>query len=111
MHWMVVYRYCPRNKHASSTFSDPCRQHSLFQNDATVTLVDLANRATGVPVAGSFPVALLYVLGSSGDYKGILPHTLPVVVGETYTATFKAVSAQGYESVWKETVRAKNRTA
>src|SRR5690348_135409 len=89
------------------------RDHNdVYQNDATVTLESLVDRLTGVQVTGgTFPYTLVYQVGSNGDYKVILPHTLDLVENRTYVATFRAVSSQTYRGEWKELVRAEKRIA
>lgn len=62
-----------------------------YINDATVdfTIKDKA----GVAVAGStWPQIMVYISGSNGDYRGILPAALALVNKQKYTAF---INAQG----------------
>lgn len=89
------------------------RDHNeVPQNDATVTLVSLVDRSTGIDIAGvSLPLTLDYVASSNGDYGGLLPHNVQVSVGQILEAKVEALGSQGYRGSWTETVRVKKRVS
>ena len=68
---------------------------SSYENTATVVLEDLETTA-GVDVTGiAFPVAMTYVTGSNGKYRGNFPDTAGLTIGTEYRGIVKATAATG----------------
>ncbi len=71
-----------------------------YLNSATVsvTVID----ATGANVGGaSWPMALAYVTGSNGNYRGTLPYTLGIAEGSRYTAIVQVNGGPGLVGRWE----------
>lgn len=82
-----------------------------FVNDAvvTVTIVDSA----GEPVAGtSWPLTMLYVADSDGNYSVALTHTMPFVNKKKYTANIDANGGSNPElwGHWEMPITGETRT-
>lgn len=85
-------------------------QDGTYQNDATVTLQSLTDKASGTAVSGvTVPLSMSYVAASDGKYQGTIAHGAGLTAGKVYLATVRAVSASGQRAEWVETVIAKER--
>ena len=84
--------------------------NDTYLNDAIVT-VTLKNSA-GQNIAGeTWPLALSYVAGSSGDYRGTLKSTLTLpTAGQSVVAEVSADGGSGKKGFWKISVGVKERT-
>lgn len=69
-------------------------------NAATVTIA-LAD-TSGAPVAGTlWPKLMLYVEGSHGLYRVILPHDMQLTLGGRYVATVVSDAGPGLHAEWR----------
>lgn len=59
-----------------------------YINDATV--VCTIKTAAGVAVTGATAIAMAYVAGSDGNYRGVLPATVALADGSNYVAHIDA---------------------
>lgn len=59
-----------------------------FINNATLTLslhTSEANAAANTsPISNASSIAMDYITGSNGDYRGVLPYTLTLTIGTVY---------------------------
>lgn len=75
-----------------------------FINDATVTVT--VKTRDGANVAGeTWPLALQYVTGSDGDYRGTLEDGLELTPG-IYVVEARAVATDDLVAFWREEVSA-----
>ncbi len=75
-----------------------------FLNDLTITMKITDDAGADVPGGENLPLA--FVVGSNGDYKGVIPDAVTALfaVGKQFTATITAVSAgNGFKGVRKIT--------
>lgn len=89
------------------------RDHNgVYKNDATVELISVTNKATGLAVSNlTVPATLAYVSGSDGNYEIVMAYLVGFQVGQVYRVVVRATSVEGYRGEWIENVRAKNRSA
>lgn len=81
--------------------------NSQYMNGATVG-VTIKTKA-GDTVAGAvWPIALAYVSGSTGNYRGTIPAELEIVHGREYLAVISATQ-DGTTARWDEDVLALKR--
>lgn len=81
---------------------------NTYLNNATVE-VSLKDSA-GQDVAGqTWPLQLTYVVGSNGDYFGILSHDLSISEGEVVQATIIVNGGEGLYGQWESGIRVSDR--
>ena len=80
-----------------------------FMNDATVTCV-LKDSEDATVTGQTFPLSLVYVPDSNGNYSAVLEDTLALTTGGTYTATVTVVSSSGINAEWQLPIIAQVRT-
>lgn len=71
-------------------------ESGLYLDDATVILAALLDTA-GATVTGTANIPMPYIggTGRSVKYRGVIPHTVPLVAGATYTRRFSATDTNG----------------
>lgn len=82
-------------------------------DDATVTLslhlTEAAAAAGTSPVTGASSISMTYVTDSNGDYRGVLPYSVTLTLGDVYWVRILIVSDAGRSvKVRQYTVRTDN---
>jgi hypothetical protein len=76
------------------------RVDDTFINNATVTVQ--VEEIGGNPMDGeAWPLTMDYVLGSDGDYRVVLSHTLPFRHGYRYVAVIDADGGENRKGHWE----------
>jgi hypothetical protein len=79
-----------------------------YQNSATVTVTVTDSAGTDV-VGETWPVTLVYVSGSNGDYRANLTDSLVLTDGSKYAATITADAGANGLATWTEDLIARTR--
>ncbi len=80
-----------------------------FANSATVTAT-LVDGDDAEVVGQIWPITLVYVAASDGDYQAILNDVLVLTVGDLYTVKIDADAGVDMKAHWEFPVRAETRT-
>jgi hypothetical protein len=73
--------------------------NGAYVNDATVTVV--VKDSTGNNVSGeTWPLSMIYVSGSEGNYRGILSNSLSFSSGRNYTAEISVDAGSNRIAFW-----------
>jgi hypothetical protein len=80
-------------------------ERTYVGEDATVEIVEIRD-STGVAVVGTEGIAMEYVngIGRNTLYRGVIPHTVPLVAGETYTRVVTAEDVDGNFRTWEDEI-------
>jgi hypothetical protein len=64
----------------------------------------------GDPLAGTFPIDFVYQAGSRGEFRALIPASIPFVSGESYTILVTLQDGAGRDAYWELPVEAITRS-
>lgn len=73
---------------------------STFINDATVTVTIFEEDGVTEVTGETWPVSMLYVAASNGDYLGVVSANSNIVAGSKYMISISAQDTDGNKGEW-----------